>query len=196
MRAARPGAAPSRPLRSSGWGHGKQGIDNEDETTHIVVWTTLACRKDGLVDALFEVGMVGTVLSEEHEPGTRTTEGLVPASTVSTESGRRRVSDLRGGGDDMAMLERAVEFLGGDETADVGDVGHEIGTLLVTDVSEPAIVPVTGVRRGTADDEPGLEYLGLLLEAGVVDELGGGIDRVREGLEIDGGGGHLFLGGL
>jgi len=102
----------------------------------------------------------------------------------------------RSGGDDIAVLEGVVELLSSDETAGVGDVGHEPSTLLVGDLAEVGIVPVTGVGRGTANDETRLVNLSRGLELGIVDDAGLGDDGVGEGLEVDGGGGHLLFGSL
>ena len=43
--------------------------------------------------------------------------------------------------------------------------------MLVGNLAEGGIVPVTRISRGTADDEAGLEYLCLLRQTLVVDEL-------------------------
>jgi hypothetical protein len=111
------------------------------------VGTTLAGRENSIVDTLLEILSLLTVLAEEDEAGTRAAEGLVS----------RR-------GDNVTVLEGIRELAGRDETRSVGDVGHEEGTVLVCDLAEGGIVPITRVRRGTTDDEPGLEDLGLLSE--------------------------------
>jgi len=101
-----------------------------------------------------------------------------------------------GRGDDVAVGERVQEGSGGDEARGVGDVGHEPGAVFVGGGAEVGVVPVARVGGGAADDEAGLEELGLLVEAGVVDELGFGVEAVRERLEVDRGCADLLLGRL
>lgn len=82
------------------------------------MWATLAGREDGIVDALLEVGLL--ILAEEDHTGTRTTEGLVAAKEDDCQfrywlmniAGR----SLRGGADNVAMLEWVVLDLGSDKT--------------------------------------------------------------------------------
>jgi hypothetical protein len=140
---------------------------------------TLAGRENGVVDALLEVLCVLEILAEEDETSTGPTEGLVG-----------------GRGDDIAVLEGVVELLRRDETAGVGDVGHEEGALTLGNGLQRLVVPVAGVGGGTADDETRLKELGLVGEVLVVDELGLGGDTVGERLEVDGRRRHLFLGSL
>ena len=106
------------------------------------------------------------------------------------------VMNIRGGSDNIAVLEWVSKFTSRDETAGVSDISHQKGVMLISNGAKGGIVPVTGVRRGTADDQAGLEDLGLRLEAVVVDELGGGVEAVGEGLEVDRRRGHLLFGGL
>mmetsp|Transcript_4311 Transcript_4311/g.19240 ORF Transcript_4311/g.19240 Transcript_4311/m.19240 type:complete len:282 (-) Transcript_4311:28-873(-) len=103
---------------------------------------------------------------------------------------------VRGGGDDVAVLEGLRLLLGGDEAGDVGHVHHEHGAALVRNLAKLGVLPVAGVRGAAADDHLGPEVHGLLLELGEVDVAGGRVELVREGLEEDGGGGDLLLGGV
>lgn len=141
--------------------------------------TTLASRENSIVDTLLKVRSIRAILPEEDETGTRATKRLM---------GR--------GSDDIAILERVVQFLSSNEAASVGDISHERSTLLVCDLAEFGIFPVTGISRGTADDETRLENLGLRREAWVVNEVGIRGDSIRVGLEVDGRGSHLLLSGL
>ena len=151
----------------------------EARVAYVVVRATLAGRENGVVDALLEVLCVLEILAEEDETSTGATEGLVG-----------------GRGDDIAVLEGVVELLRRDKTTGVGDVGHKEGALTLSDRLQCLVVPVAGVGGGTADDETGLEELGLVGEVLVVDELSLGGDAVGEGLEVDGRRRHLFLGSL
>lgn len=149
----------------------------------VVVGTSLDGGEDSLVDTALEIltlldlGIL--VLAEEDQTGTGATEGLVG-----------------GGGDNIAVFEGRLGLLSGNETGDVGHVGHEVGTVLVGDLAEAGIVPLTGVGRGTADENLGAEELGVLLESVKINETGGHIDLVGHGLEVDRGGRDLLLGGL
>lgn len=143
----------------------------------VVVGTTLTGREHGSVDTSLEVGFL--VLSEEDETSSGTTECLVGS-----------------GGHDVTVLERRVLLGSGDETRDVGHVGQEISALAIGDLSETAIVPVTGVSGTTANDKTGLVEIGVGLELGVVDDTSLGVDSVRERLEVDGRSGNLLLGSV
>ena len=57
--------------------------------------------------------------------------------------------------------------------------------MFVRDRAEGLVIPVTGVRGRTADNETGLEDARLLSKTAVVDELRCGVKTVREGLEVD-----------
>jgi hypothetical protein len=162
----------------------------------VVVGSTLASGEDGVVDALrdivrqrgrkkrkgetmnlLDVGLLGLV--EEDKTGTGTTKGLVG-----------------GRADDVAELEGVVLNLSGDESRDVGHVHHEVRAVEVGDLTHASVVEVARVRGGTADDDPGLEEDGVLLQSIVVDETSRGVDLVRERLEVDGRGRDLALGGV
>lgn len=149
----------------------------------VVVGASLDGGEDGLVDTALEVltllDLGVLVLAEEDQTGTGTTEGLVG-----------------GGGDNVAVLEGRVSLLASNKTRDVGHVAHEVGAVLVSNLAEAGIVPLTGVGRGTADEDLRAEELGVLLKSVEIDETGGGADLVGHGLEVDGGGRDLLLGGL
>lgn len=68
--------------------------------------------------------------------------------------------------------------------------------MLVRGGAEALVVPITGVRRGTADNQTGLEAMSSLAQSSIVDELSGGVQTVREGLEVDRGCRDLFLGSV
>lgn len=143
----------------------------------VVVGATLTSREDGSVDTSLKVRFL--VLSEEDETSSGTTEGLVGS-----------------GGHDVTVLERRVLLGSSDETGDVGHVGQEVSALAIGDLSETAIVPVTGVSRTTANEKTGFEEVGVGLELGVVNDTSLGVDSVRERLEVDGRSSDLLLGGV
>ena len=117
----------------------------------------LARGEDGLVDALLEVGSLVAVLAEEDEASTGAAEGLVPEARSACARPITAIENLRGGGDNVAVLEGVRELTGGDEARGVRDVSHQEGTVLVSSGAQGGVVPVTGVRGGTADDETGLD---------------------------------------
>jgi hypothetical protein len=82
------------------------------------------------------------------------------------------------------VFEGAVELLGGDQTAGVSDICHEPGAFLGGGLFELSVIPVTGVGRGTTDNETGLEDLGLGSQASTVDEVGFRSDCVGKRLEV------------
>lgn len=147
--------------------------------THVVVGTTLARGEDSIVHALLKVLGLVRVLPEEDETSTGATERLV---------GR--------GGDNVAVLEGVRELASSNETAGVRDVGHEVRAVLVGDLTQGLVVPVTRVRGRTADDEAGLVDLGERADTLVVDELRLGVKTVGERLEVDGRRRHLLFGSL
>ena len=180
-----------------------------EERTYVVVGSTLASGEDGRVDSSLEVGLL--VLSEEDQTSSRSSEGLVAGeiemrgdvevrSQIPLEDGflrsRQRKGYSRGGGDDITVLEGRVLDTSGDETRDVSHVGEEVSSLLVGDGSKLLVVPVSRVGGSTTDDHSRLEEVGVGGEGSVVDKTGLSNDLVREGLEVDGRGGHLLLGGL
>lgn len=74
----------------------------------------------------------------------------------------------RSSADYIAKLERVVLHLRGNQTRDVCDVGHQIRSLLVGNLAETTVLPVTWVSRSSADDNSGLEEVGILVETVVV----------------------------
>mmetsp|Transcript_18526 Transcript_18526/g.33684 ORF Transcript_18526/g.33684 Transcript_18526/m.33684 type:complete len:256 (-) Transcript_18526:42-809(-) len=100
------------------------------------------------------------------------------------------------GGDDVGMLKGRLKFTCGDETTDVGHVHHQKRANFVANGAETGVVPVTGVRGGSADDELRTEFEGLLLKAVVIDVAGLGVQLVRKGLEKDGGSRNLLRRGV
>ena len=148
-------------------------------STHVIVRATLARREDGLVNALLQVVRIFRVPPEEYQTRPRAAERLMR---------RRR--------DHIAVLERILQDLSGDEPRGVCNVRHQERAVLVSRCAEGGVVPVARVRGGAADDQTGLEETGLLGELVVVNELSGGIEAVGERLEVDRGGGDFLLGSL
>ena len=92
---------------------------------------------------------------------------------------------MRRGGDHITVLEGVGKLASSHKTARVSDVGHEISTVLVCDLSESGIVPVSWIGRSTADNETGLEDPSLLRQSLVVNKLSCRIEGIWEGLEIN-----------
>lgn len=74
--------------------------------------STLASRKNGIVDSLLEIRGILQVFPEEDQASTRTTECL-----------------MCGGGNNITVFKGAVEFLSSNETTGVGNVSHEPGAF-------------------------------------------------------------------
>ena len=145
----------------------ERGRDTGDR---VVVRAALARGEDGVVDALLEVGSLLRVLAEEDETSTGTTQGLVAKDRCVSKYNQSCLTrhDLRGSGDNITVVEGARVLATGNETANVSHVGHQVSTMLVSDLAKSLVVPVAGVRRGTADDETGLEEASLVRKFAVV----------------------------
>lgn len=94
-----------------------------------------------------------------------------------------------------AVLKRGLVLLGGDQARVVSHVGHEEGTDLVRSGAHAFVVPVTGVGRGTRNNELGLVLHCKAINFIVVDEplL---IKTILNRLEVDGSSGDLLVRGL
>mmetsp|Transcript_11909 Transcript_11909/g.50035 ORF Transcript_11909/g.50035 Transcript_11909/m.50035 type:complete len:337 (-) Transcript_11909:50-1060(-) len=103
---------------------------------------------------------------------------------------------VRGGGHHVGILEGRRDHVRGDEAGDVRHVGHEVGAHLVADLPHALVVVVARVRGRAGDDQLGAVQHGVGLEGVVVDEAGVLVEPVRQGLEENGGGGDLLLGGV
>jgi len=162
------------------------------------VGTTLASREDSIVNALLQVLTGFTLFLEEDQTSTGTTEGLMATFNhqPSTKSTQRIFSNSRSSRNNITVLEGVVQLGSSNQSTSVGNISHQVSTVLISDLAEGGIVPVAGVSRGTADDQTGLEDAGLLGEGFVIDELVGGVKTVGKRLKVDGRGGHLLLGGL
>ena len=113
---------------------------------------------------------VARVFAVEDHSGTRTTQRLV-----------------RGGRDDVTVLEGVGGLSGGHEARDVRHVHHQEGAVLVGDGAVSRVVPVARVGRASADNKCGLEQTSLCLEGVIVDDAGDGVHAVGKRLEVDGG---------
>ena len=135
--------------------------------------TTLAGREDSLVDTLLEVLGLIAILAEEDQASTRTTKSLVTVCEALSMS-RNEAQEgayTRSGGHDITVLEGVCEFASSDKTACVCNVRHQKRAVLVSDSTKSSVVPVTGVCRGTTDQETRLEDFCLRSETLVVDEM-------------------------
>lgn len=170
----------------------------QEISTYVVVGSTLASGEDSKVDTGLEVGSVLEVLPEEDQTSTGATESLVAVDKQTSVHATLWVEGLnsRRGGDDVTVLKGVVELLSSDETRGVSHVAHQPSTLPRGDLLQTLVVPVSGVGRGTTDEKTGLEDLGLLGKRLVVNQVGVGVESVGQGLEVDGGSGHLLLGSL
>lgn len=146
-------------------------------STYVVVGSTLTSGEDGSVDSSFQIGLL--VLSEEDDTSSGSSESLVG-----------------GRSDDVTVLEWRSLLTGSDKTRNVSHVTEEVSSLPIGNLSQSSIVPVSGVGGSSADQQPRFEEVGVGLELRVVDDTGGGVDSVRERLEVDGRSGNLLLGSV
>lgn len=103
---------------------------------------------------------------------------------------------MRRGRDDIAVVEGIVQDLSSDKAGSVCNVGQEERAVLVRCLPEGRIVPITRVRRGTADNKTRLKNPGLLSEPIIIDELRRWVQTIGEGLEVNRGRSDLLLGRL
>lgn len=111
-------------------------------------------------------------------------------------SSAQRQKHSRSGSHDMAMVERTLELSGRDQSRCMGHVAHKEGLLAIGNLPQVFIIPIPWVGRSTADDQTWLEDLCRLLKLWVVDQMGGAVERVGQGLEVDGRCGDLLLRGV
>ena len=124
-------------------GHGLLELSG-DTSNLVLMGSSLKSREDSLVDAGLKISLV---LSEEDKTGAGATEGLV---------GR--------GGDNVAPVEGVGRLLGDNKTTDVSHVHHEKTAVLIGNLTESLVVPLTGVSRPTHDQALGLEEPGVTAE--------------------------------
>ena len=74
-------------------------------------------------------------------------------------------------------------YTGRHQSADVGDVDHQVGTDLVGDLTEPLEIDEARIGACTADDHLGAAFLSHLQDLIVVDGLGVGADPVEVRVE-------------
>jgi hypothetical protein len=125
--------------------------------------STLATGEDSIVDTLLEIRSFRMILPEEDQSSTGTTKRFVSS-----------------GGDDITILKGVVQLLSSNKTRGVSNIGHKPGSFFVCDLTELSILPVTGISRGTADNETGPENLSLRGKSGIINEVGIRGGGVRE----------------
>ena len=136
----------------------------------VVVRTTLQRRKHRHVDArlvvvrLARLGVETT--AEENHTRTRTAKGLV----------RSRC-------DDVAVRERLRLLLRGNQTRDVRHIHHQHRPALIGDFSKSHVIPITRVRRATANDHLRSEIKCLFFQLVVINVTRRRIHLVRQRLE-------------
>ena len=143
----------------------------------VVVGSTLQSREDGHVNPVLDVRHLLAVLEEDHAcPGAP--KGLVC-----------------GCGHDVAEGEGRRMLTGGHQARDVGDIRHEEGANLVSDLPELREVHHSRVRGGTAEDHGRPEDQSGLAKLVEVNESRLRVDTVWQRLEVDGRGlGNLETG--
>jgi len=96
----------------------------------------------------------------------------------------------------MAILEWARQLAASNQAGCVSYVTHQPSLLLICSRTEILVVPITRVRRCTADDESRFEDLRGFVDGIIIDELGLRHERVRQRLEVDSRRGDLLFGGI
>ena len=101
---------------------------------------------------------------------------------------------MSSGSDNITVLEGVSSLLSSHQTGDVRHIHHEDGTVVIGNLTHTGVVPFTGIRRSTADEDLGTEDGGVLLKLVVVDETSLGIDVVGHSGEEDGGAREVLTG--
>lgn len=96
----------------------------------------------------------------------------------------------------IAVVERTVQFLGSNETTCVGNISHQEGPVFICCFAKSFVIDVARIGRGTADNEPGFVDSSLLSESDVVNEVCLRVQPVWKRLEIDRRGSDFLLGSL
>ena len=135
----------------------------------VIVWAALTSWENSLVDTLLQVLRVLQILPEENETSPGASKSLVSR-----------------GRDDITVIEWVIKLLSSDQSGRVCHIAHEPGTFAFSYGFEFAVLPVTRVRGGTADDQARLEDFSLFIEFGIIDKVGRGVCCIRQGLEING----------
>ena len=131
----------------------------------VIVRTALQTGEHRVVDLALEVALV---LAEEDHAGARTAQRLV----------RRRRHNI-------AVLERVRRFARRHQTADVRHVHHHDRTARVRHLANPSVIPLTRIRRSSANDHLRSVDSSNLLHEIVVHETRLRIHVVRKRLEED-----------
>lgn len=149
---------------------------NSQGSDGVVVRATLVAGEDGEVDGVLEVveGLLATLgvdgadtLAEEDHGTTGTTEGLVGS-----------------GGDDIGVLERSRDNLGGDKTRDMSHIDNKVSTDRIGNLAHTLVVDKTAVGGSTGNEDLRAVEDGVLLEGVIIDDAGVEVDTVRHGLEV------------
>lgn len=106
---------------------------------------------------------------EENHGATRTTKGLV-----------------RGGGDNVGVLKRALDAAGSDQARNVGHIDDQVGADRVGNLAHALVVNLTAVRRGTGDERLGPVEDGRLGQHVVIDDSSFLVDTIGHGLKVGG----------
>ena len=123
------------------WGRGLQELRGHTRDG-IVVRTPLERGENGKVNFVFKPKFL--VFAEEDQSRPWASQTLV-----------------RRGCDNVGVFEGVVHYVGGNETTDVCHVHQQVSTNAVCDLAKARIVPLSGVSRGTSDEDLRLEDCSL-----------------------------------
>lgn len=93
---------------------------------------------------------------------------------------------MRSSGHNVTVLEGTGLLTGGHQSRNVGHIHEKEGTIIIGNLTETGIVPITGVGRSSGNNHGGLEKTGIPLQLIIVDNTRSLIDLVGQTLKVDG----------
>mmetsp|Transcript_6653 Transcript_6653/g.14717 ORF Transcript_6653/g.14717 Transcript_6653/m.14717 type:complete len:320 (+) Transcript_6653:358-1317(+) len=130
----------------------------------MLVGSSLKSGENGLVNLVLESTFVTT---EEDHTGTRSTERLVGS-----------------GGDYITVLKGRLLLLGSHKSRNVSHIHHEKSTVVISNLTEASIVPITRIGRSPSNNHGRLEKGGITLQLIIVDNPRSLIDLIRQTLKV------------
>lgn len=91
---------------------------------------------------------------------------------------------MRSRGNDIGILERSGDDLGGDKTGDMGHIDNKVSTDRVSNLPHALIVNQTTISRGPGDEDLGAVEDSVLGELVIIDDASLKVNSVGHGLKV------------
>jgi hypothetical protein len=118
----------------------------------MIVRAILTNWRNRLVYAFLQVWCSRMIFPEEYKTCARTPKRLV-----------------RGGGDDITIQKRIVQFIGGDEATEVSYIPHDPCVNTVGNSSNESIIPISRISRSSTNDKVRFEFFSLGSKFDIID---------------------------